>query len=344
MTPTIATNLAALLPIVFISLILPWFATSRRGILFGVTVPLDFAESPQARTALHRFRLGIGALILFVLAAVLLIFWLAPTINPSMLVATIVPLELIAAYILWRRGNTALKPFAAAIPIERHADLVPISTTAPLLLIALSLLPIAATALWLRLHWNQIASRWPQHWNATGAVDGWAFRTTPGVFGLLLAGALAVLFCIALALFISRASGPQSRERRRALLPMAALSWLIAGMVCVVASLPLTHLSSSSLLIVNAIYLSIVFAISFWLLHRSGLSPNSQTTEPYDSTPDSKWHAGIIYYNPADAAIIVPKRFGWGWTLNFARPAAWAYIAAVLVFVAAITLVPDLMK
>ncbi|MCI4349842.1 MAG: DUF5808 domain-containing protein [Thermoplasmata archaeon] len=38
---------------------------------------------------------------------------------------------------------------------------------------------------------------------------------------------------------------------------------------------------------------------------------------------DRYWRAGAIYYNPGDSAILVPKRAGVGWTLNFGRPAAW---------------------
>jgi uncharacterized membrane protein len=55
------------------------------------------------------------------------------------------------------------------------------------------------------------------------------------------------------------------------------------------------------------------------------------------------WHAGgLVYYNPSDASVLVAKRYGWGWTLNFARPAAWAYVAAVLVIVALAAVLPML--
>ncbi|MBX6342828.1 MAG: hypothetical protein IRY97_10250, partial [Thermomicrobiaceae bacterium] len=46
------------------------------------------------------------------------------------------------------------------------------------------------------------------------------------------------------------------------------------------------------------------------------------------------WIAGFIYYNPDDPALMVPKRFGVGWTLNFARPAAWIFLAAVVLLCA----------
>ena len=45
-------------------------------------------------------------------------------------------------------------------------------------------------------------------------------------------------------------------------------------------------------------------------------------------------HAGIFYFNPDDPAVWVPKRFGIGYTLNFARPAAWIVLAAVIGMIA----------
>jgi uncharacterized membrane protein len=41
-----------------------------------------------------------------------------------------------------------------------------------------------------------------------------------------------------------------------------------------------------------------------------------------------RWR-GLIYYAPEDPALFVPKRWGIGQTLNFARPGAWLFVAAV---------------
>ncbi|KFJ00954.1 DUF1648 domain-containing protein [Bifidobacterium stellenboschense] len=54
-------------------------------------------------------------------------------------------------------------------------------------------------------------------------------------------------------------------------------------------------------------------------------------TMPRDD--DRYWIGGVIYWNRDDPAVIVPKRFGIGWTCNFARPGAWAGIAALLVVI-----------
>ena len=54
---------------------------------------------------------------------------------------------------------------------------------------------------------------------------------------------------------------------------------------------------------------------------------------------DERWKAGIFYWNKDDASLILPKRFGVGWTMNWARPAAWVIVGGItlasIAFVAA---------
>ena len=141
-----------------------------------------------------------------------------------------------------------------------------------------------------------------------------------------------MLLCITTSLFIARASGPAALHRRRTLTPLAALSWFIAVLFSFIGLLPLTHAAPDRLMLIIAIYLAIIFGLTLWLLHRSGLILKANSTALYDSTPDARWYGGVIYYNPSDAAVLVPKRFGLGCTFNFARPAAWIYLAAILLF------------
>jgi Family of unknown function (DUF5808) len=49
--------------------------------------------------------------------------------------------------------------------------------------------------------------------------------------------------------------------------------------------------------------------------------------------PDSAWN-GSFYSNPDDPALLVPKRFGIGYTLNFGNPWSWVVLAFVLLMVA----------
>ena len=65
--------------------------------------------------------------------------------------------------------------------------------------------------------------------------------------------------------------------------------------------------------------------------HEAGTAPSGHTAVAVvgDSTPDARWLGGVLYFNREDPALIVEKRFGVGYTLNFAHPAAWIIICAL---------------
>lgn len=43
------------------------------------------------------------------------------------------------------------------------------------------------------------------------------------------------------------------------------------------------------------------------------------------------WVGGIFFFDREDKRVFVPKRFGFGWTPNFAHPASWLVLALPLV-------------
>lgn len=49
-----------------------------------------------------------------------------------------------------------------------------------------------------------------------------------------------------------------------------------------------------------------------------------------DGTPDECWKLGQIYYNPNDPALMVEKRFGVGYTLNFANRLSWLLVGLLI--------------
>ena len=45
-----------------------------------------------------------------------------------------------------------------------------------------------------------------------------------------------------------------------------------------------------------------------------------QFTGPVFRDDDRYWYGGLFYNNPDDPAVLVPKRYGLGWTVNIGRP------------------------
>ena len=85
-------------------------------------------------------------------------------------------------------------------------------------------------------------------------------------------------------------------------------------------------MSAYGLFLLIALGLLMVVA-NFLFLPTRRSRPNASTST--DRSPslaevyrddERYWLAGVIYYNRDDPDLLVPKRYGWGWTVNFARP------------------------
>jgi uncharacterized membrane protein len=75
--------------------------------------------------------------------------------------------------------------------------------------------------------------------------------------------------------------------------------------------------------LVLVLFLALVIAAALYMFlptgrsrPRSRSSADSQYTGLMDRDNDRYWLAGVIYYNPDDPEPLVPKRYGWGWTVN----------------------------
>jgi uncharacterized membrane protein len=71
---------------------------------------------------------------------------------------------------------------------------------------------------------------------------------------------------------------------------------------------------------------------------RDRLRPASGGQRPSEAAAgrddDRFWKAGLIYINRADPAVVVPVRFGVGWTFNLGNRATWLIIAALVATIA----------
>jgi uncharacterized membrane protein len=58
-----------------------------------------------------------------------------------------------------------------------------------------------------------------------------------------------------------------------------------------------------------------------------------------DRDDDRFWKAGLFYVNRDDPSVMVGRRFGVGWTLNFGNPLAWLLIGAIVTVVGGLTVI-----
>ncbi len=195
-----------------------------------------------------------------------------------------------------------------------------------------TLLVIGATASLLAGRWQTLPERFPIHWGIHGQPDGWANRSFATVFGLLI---LALGLTVGLGLLgdlIARSS-PGHRGRSTMIgttrTILIACSWFVTILLCSISLLPLTHDPSNlvPLLLLGCLVFSL--GIIAYVAYRSTRMART-IAAAQNSTDGQFWKAGLIYYNPDDSALMVPKREGFGYTLNFGRPVCWFIFGAIL--------------
>lgn len=314
---------------------------TRRDIFFGITVPPGFRNAPIARSVSRRYAIEVSGLAL--LAAALVGTSAMPVISGPMLLA-----QTVGALVAFTRARDAARPHAVAPATIREAEIGPrpqlpsgfIGQLGPFLI-------LFAAATYVGLNWEHVPSRFPTHWNLAGKPDGWTVKSVGGVFRGLSIGVVAC----AMGLFTSYAilhwtrvprvtgtDGSQSRRVRRVnLIATLASEYLIALLLAwtTVVSMFSAEGTRPRLPLafrVAPFTLVIIGMLAIRVMRRTAIADGPPVG---DTTPDSCWLFGHLYFNRADPTLFVEKRMGLGYTLNLGNPVSWL---VMIVFVVALSI------
>ena len=62
-----------------------------------------------------------------------------------------------------------------------------------------------------------------------------------------------------------------------------------------------------------------------------------------DYDDDERWHLGVFYVDREDPSVVVPRRFGVGWAMNWGNPRSWGLVALLVAAVAAFVAVVEVL-
>jgi len=186
------------------------------------------------------------------------------------------------------------------------------------------LLIIASAAMFLAMNWSSIPARFPVHWGLDGQPNRWNERNFRAVYGPLLLSAelCGWLFLSALALWFG---ARRSRLRRVMMGATIAVEYMLALVFATIAVSPVVNIP-----IWIPVVLPLAFAVPLIVVMARNVKEENGPIEP---TPNECWKAGVIYFNPNDAALMVEKRLGLGYTFNFGNPWSWSILVGLLVIV-----------
>lgn len=219
-------------------------------------------------------------------------------------------------------------------------------------------LPVIAVTLAIgAVGYAQMPDLIPQHMNFQGEVTEYMEKTP----FTILVPALIVAFvaaCMAFAhwtiLRSKRPSNPSApatsalaygmfARAQSILLVAGGLALSVLGPVMELSFIGVIGLEQAGVFVVALALVIVVGSIVVSLVYGQGGSrvfSRMAASERLLADDDEHWKLGVFYYNPDDASLFLPERFGIGWTMNWARPAVWAIMLAGLVltvaFVAAV--------
>lgn len=339
-------------PIVLITAFIPY--VTRRTESFGVSIPEDAYNSEEIKAMRKNYSWQTALFGAAVTAAGLitdLVFSLQSTVFPIAIFVFIVGSFLI--YLVFHNRMKSLK--AGGKWQETRSEVVAVDTGFRNQKITFShwwfLIPfgisLVSTVLTL-IFYQQIPARIPMHYNAGGHVDRWADKS----YRTVLLMPLLQLFLTALFLFINTvilkskqqidvAQPEKSAHQNQVFRKRWSGFNLISGTVIVLlfSFIQLTYFISVSSKVMTVIPIVVVGGIiiaTIVLAFTTGQGGSRVKTvkgkqgEAINRDDDRYWKLGKFYFNPDDPAVWVEKRFGIGWTVNFAHPLGWGTLLLII--------------
>jgi len=331
-------------------------AVVPRSVPFGVRIPGARAKEPVIARQQRRYRYGVAAVTLAVATVVL------ATGDRPPLAGVGVAAELAGAFALFqvaRRRIMAVKHrehwfgglrqvVVTDTSLRTDPEPFPWRWAAP------SIALTAATVVIAILRYPHLPARLAVHFDAAGHPDRYA-PTSPGsAFGPVAAQVLGTALLLGLAALVLRskaqldAEEPQTAGARHRRFVSSGARALLLLAACLSVAFLLTSLTAwginlagpvRALVAVMPLLGAVVLVAVLVRVGQSGsrlrirASPgggSGRRTSVVNRDDDRYWRLGLFYVNRDDPSLLVPHRFGLGWTLNLARPAAWAIIAATL--------------
>ena len=335
----------SLVMVIFIGIIclmMPRF--SRPDIFFGVTVQPAFRDSAEGASIARRYRLHLLVSASF---AVLLTLASATTLRPVL--STVSILVVVAGSVIaLASANRQARAHAVPASVVREASLVIREDRLPggWIITAIPFLILAAAGVYLHARWDEIPNRFPIHFDINGQPNGWANKSAVSVYGMLGMGAGICLMMAILAFSIMRtrrvalrgsAARYEQRFRSTSVWAMLAVEYFMAILFAAIPVVSIFHSNVSPIVVLNFVFTAVLLLTLVPLLFYYGqggtaMAGDDALTDPPvgDRTPDECWTWGMFYYNRDDPAIMVEKRFGIGYTMNFGNVWSWVILGALL--------------
>lgn len=332
-----------------------------RGEVFSVSVPTSAWDDPRIRRLMNRYvAIVIAATVLFTVAALALC--LMGNAEASLAVVVVASLALMVIgyglILRYRAKVQGLKRACGwAAQSQQHVATIgegveqaprPISLAWNWLYVPL----VALTAAVVAVGYSSMPDAVPMHVDVSGNVTDMAPKSPMvAAFPVALEVFLAAVFAFCHWMVLRSKKGlepgrPASSSWAYGMFAYAQTAFLLVmGLACTAAcglgmALAMIGIVSMGVAVAVIIGVALLCVVGDLIVGvKYGQSGSRvfrmEASDTLLSDDDRFWKLGMLYCNPDDASLFLPKRSGIGWTVNWGRPAVWALVVALVLFVAA---------
>lgn len=349
-----------MVPVVVLLASIPYL--TRRTESFGVSIPKEvYADEELVQMRKQFVRRFAGGSAVLLVAGLLLMTWLARRVpvgeglQGAMLTA--LPLLVLALHfglylhyhfrMKWLKAERQWQTgYVEKVVVDTRFREQPLRYSNFWLLpsIFVMLLTVGMTVIF----WDRIPEKVPMQYNFSGQVTNWADKSwgTMSLFPLFQLGIICLMgfvnWTIGLAKQQLDPDDPETSRSRNVIFRRrwsAFLIWntLLITLLFFYAQLTfIVAVPGFVTAIISSLFAAVVLVWTLALSFRTGQGGSRVRVKAQDGErlmnrdDDRYWKLGQFYFNPDDPALFLEKRFGIGFTLNFARPAAWLFLLLIL--------------
>ncbi len=333
----------------------------NRAIVFGVMIPEQYIEDETIKKYRKQYSMSVGLLSFVILGSY--IGWILSNNrldNQIALTGVIIEFALIfisLSFYLYYHGKTKmlkqqnqwvenLKPMKVTdLSVRRQDEMLPWYVF---------LLPILSTIgllIYTMLNYDLLPDQIPTHWGPSGEAD--AFTDKSPISAMQLSLLLLTMQLMFLGIHVAtKKSGIKlsatalESSRNRQLNLRKYSSWLmfivLLGVTMLLSYFQLMTIhpeigAGAVKLVIPFGFLLLVLIGTLIFAVKVGRSDKDMKTnvqaQIMDLDEDRYWKGGMFYFNKNDPSIFVEKRFGVGWTINFANPFGYVIVFIPLIVI-----------
>lgn len=341
-------------PVVLITVFIPYI--TRKTESFGVSVPEDVYHDDELVAMRKRYVRLAGWLSVLVILAIFGYAVFANGLRHVWVPVVAVFFYLICGFLIYLTFHFQMKKLKADRNWQAgRSEVVTVDTAFRNQKVAysngwfmLSFLITIGTVVLSWLLYDQIPDKIPMNYDFDGEVTRWADKS----YGALLLMPGFQLFMILLFLFLNMMIGrykqqidgsdPEKSVKQNTIFRRRWSAFTIVTGSAIVLLLFFAQLTfifpihSTILILVPLIVVGGIVIGAIVLSFTTGQGGSrvkvakGKEEKNINRDDDRHWKLGQFYFNPQDPAVWVEKRFGVGWTVNFAHPVGWGSLLAIV--------------